>query len=145
MADLTLKGGPELQQRLRQLQRVTTQAAAAGLYAAANNIMTESIQEAPLDMGPLRSSRYVGKPEVKSGSLSVELGYGGAATAYVKVQHEDTSLNHPEPGTKAKFLEDPVSRAVSDFAATVAAFARQAVISGTAPAMPPSTNPETPT
>lgn len=60
----------------------------------------------PVDTGELRASGRLHEPEVRGGSVSVELSYGGPGTEYAERQHEDLSIRHA-PGKSAKFLEVP--------------------------------------
>jgi len=46
-------------------------------------------------------------PERRGSGVSVTLGYGGAAAAYARRQHEDLTFAHKE-GQEAKFLERPL-------------------------------------
>lgn len=81
----------------------------------------ESLKQAPLDKGDMRESYEVvanGKKIFKGSTNAVkrmdktkikdvieyEASYN---TPYALRQHEELSYNHPTPGTKAKYLEDP--------------------------------------
>lgn len=119
---MTLKGFPELAAKLKNLEPAAKKGAEAGLFALGNNIMTEAKQRVPVDQGILRASGYVSPPE----DGNVELGFGGAASAYAVKQHEDLTLRHPGGG-QAKFLESAIDDARSSAAEVVAGFARKAV------------------
>ena len=88
------------------------QGLASGIFLAANNIMTEAKERAPLDIGTLRGSGYVTLPETHGAEVVVELGFGGPAASYAVVQHERTELNH-DVG-EAKFLEKAVANQQQD-------------------------------
>lgn len=93
------------------LDRIAAEAhqkAAAALYEVGNEVMAQSKRLVPVDTGALKGSGYVDQPRVELGRVSVELGYGGPASAYAVRQHEDLSLRHPDGG-QAKFLEQPLS------------------------------------
>ena len=77
----------------------------AGMRAAlagAEDILTEAIPETPIISGTLRRSGMV-TPGEDGAYISFD-------TPYAMRQHEDRSLKHTEPGTKAKYLEDPFNR-----------------------------------
>lgn len=106
---LKVTGRREVERELLKLQRkLGPRAFGAGLYGAGNEIMRDSKRRVPVDLGVLRGSGYVTLPQVQTGAVAVELGYGGPAAAYAVKQHEDTTLNHPEGGS-AKFLESAVN------------------------------------
>lgn len=69
----------------------------------------------PHATGVLRASGVVKPPEINGTHVEVQMGYGGAASAYALYQHENLSLNHPDPRNdhsdpkgQAKYLETPV-------------------------------------
>jgi hypothetical protein len=96
---LEIKGVASTIKALQEMQTKIQRSAEGALYLEAWNVMTEAKQRAPLDEGILRNSGYVTLPE----NGTVELGFGGSASAYALIQHEDLSLHH-EVG-EAKFLE----------------------------------------
>jgi hypothetical protein len=72
-------------------------------------ILPESMDECPVDQGTLRASApIVSKFTITPTEAVATLGYGGAASAYARRQHEDLSFRHTVG--KAKFLEDPIMR-----------------------------------
>ncbi len=81
-------------------------ALAGALYREALDIMADSKEEVPVDLGALRSSGHVKEPVVDSTMVRVELGYGGAAIPYALEQHENLGLRHDDG--KAKYLSDPL-------------------------------------
>lgn len=101
-------------------------AVGAGMYAAANNVMTASLEIVPVDSGALKGSGYVTLPEESgSGELVVEMGYGGDAKEYAERQHEDTSLQHKDGG-QAKYLQRPYMEKAGGILKTIAMNARAA-------------------
>ena len=80
---------------------------AQGLYASGVAIMGKAQEIVPLDLGPLRASGTVLPPEISGNTISVTLGFGGAAEAYAWRQHEDLTYKHA-PGRQAKYLEQPM-------------------------------------
>ena len=83
----------------------------------------DSQRMTPHASGVLRSSGVVRPPTVSGSGVVIELGYGGAASAYALYQHENLSLNHPDPTNphsdpqgQAKYLETPVRKQVKGLA-----------------------------
>ena len=71
-------------------------------------VFRQSQREVPVRTGALKGSgRIDGPRHTGPGQVTVEVGYGGAASAYARVQHNDRSLRHPGGG-KAGFVSDPV-------------------------------------
>jgi len=92
MSDLTWNG--EAIERL--IRRISMQA----MHDGAEHILTESINECPVESGTLRRSGTVIDEDD-----SVVILYN---VPYAEKQHEDLSLSHIDG--KAKFLEDPYNR-----------------------------------
>ncbi|MET9510758.1 hypothetical protein ABZX62_20250 [Streptomyces flavidovirens] len=74
--------------------------ASEGLRRALEHTLGVSNQQVPLDDGTLERS---GRVDVDGldGSISYD-------TVYAVIQHERLDFNHPVPGRKAKYLEDPM-------------------------------------
>jgi hypothetical protein len=85
---LELTGVKELERRLERAEKVAIDALLQGLYAEAQAVMAESVPLAPADIGVLAGSQFVGLPERTPTGGEVVLGYGGAASAYARHQHE---------------------------------------------------------
>jgi len=105
-AEFKLTGLQELLANFQRLGHDTTDATAPALVQEAESIMTASKHIVPVDQGVLRASGYVAPPEIHGNDVSVEIGYGGAASDYALVQHERLDFNHPGGG-EAKYLEKP--------------------------------------
>ena len=87
----TIEGTPQLQAALRRAGAAGPQLLGRGLYQEAEGIMTTSKQShVPVDAGVLKTSGFVRPPEARGAAVSVELGYGGAASAYAVYVHEGT-------------------------------------------------------
>jgi hypothetical protein len=108
---IKVNGLDQARRQLRALGPAALEVGAAALYERAEEIMTESKGEVPVDLGVLRTSGHVQKPVQKFRSVSVTLGYGGAAAQYALVQHENTQFAHKVG--KHHYLSDPVNRAVA--------------------------------
>ncbi len=103
---LELKGVDVVVQGLGRILTSVPEAVAAAVYQEAEAIMTDSkANYVPVDTGVLRDSGFVTTPEVEGQTVSVTLGYGGAASAYALVQHERMDYHHEHGGPK--YLERP--------------------------------------
>jgi len=112
----------------------------SALFIEASLIMTASKKSyVPVDLGTLRNSGTVTKPEVDSatGIMSVRLFFGGAAAPYAMAIHEHPSEASP-PSWKGKtihfrgggnrghkYLERPLRLAANGMAARLAARIRK--------------------
>lgn len=110
---MRIEGIDRLRAVLRALPEVAKREIAGALVEEAESIRTDSQQNyVPVDTGTLRSSAHVRPPEHHGGTVSVEIGYGGAASAYALIQHERTDFAHPGGG-QAKYLERPALAAAA--------------------------------
>lgn len=89
------------------------------LYDEALEAFAESQRQVPRDTGVLANSGQVGEPEHHGHETTVDISYGGAASAYALIVHENLDANHPHGG-KAKYLEDPVNDRVDGMAERIA-------------------------
>jgi hypothetical protein len=100
--------------------KVACEAALQALHDGAEHILTEAIDETPIDTGTLRRSGAVMDAPTEG------VVYVSFNTPYAVKQHEDLTLNHPRGG-KAKYLEDPFKRNVGQVQRLVADRVRQAL------------------
>jgi hypothetical protein len=96
-------GAAQMQQALRAAIEALPKQAAAALRTEAEIEMAEAKQRTPVDSGSLRASGYVDTPVISGRKISVELGFGGAASEYAVIVHENMDAHHPVG--QAKFLE----------------------------------------
>ncbi len=82
---------------------IAREAALQALHDGAEHILTEAIDETPIDTGTLRRSGTVTDAPAE---WAVYISFN---TPYAVVQHERLDFNHPRGG-KAKYLEDPFNR-----------------------------------
>lgn len=102
-------------------------AIAGAAYQEASAIMLMAKAQVPLEFGTLRASGVVEEPVITGTTWSVTLGFGGAASAYALIQHEDLTFNHPglqskitgQVGRGPKYLEEPVAYDVPTFEANL--------------------------
>lgn len=111
-------GVENLQRILASGQRNAIPLLASALSVEAEKIMRDSKELVPVDTGALRASGHVKAPEVSAGGVEVEMGYGGAASAYALIQHERLDYNHPSG--QAKYLEEPTLGAAVGLGARLA-------------------------
>ncbi len=115
----TIDGLDKLQTRLKTSEKNAVRQLGRGVFVEAQRIMTTSKRDfVPVDQGTLKASGHVDPPTVRSKTVEVVLGYGGAAAAYALVQHERTDFKHTVG--QSKFLEKPVRAARSGFSKRVA-------------------------
>ena len=117
---LTLQGEEKLQAFLKSRPTVATKALAGALHTEAQTIREQSMRIVPVDVGTLRGSAHVTEPETKGTTVSVDIGYGGAASAYALVQHERTDYAH-SGNQQAKYLEQPALEAAHGMGQRIAA------------------------
>lgn len=106
------KGGDTVMRALRLLGEKAPDGMGKALYQEGNDILRAAKVLTPVDTGVLKGSGFVNRPEVTGAEVSVTLGFGGAASAYAEVQHEELSYYH-KPPTQAKYLEQPFTDAVN--------------------------------
>ena len=115
--------------RIKEAVKIAEEAGLKALRTGAEAILTEAIDEAPIDTGTLRRSGTVtvgGLPDGAQVYEAAESGndmkdafsgenrqekavYISFNTPYARRQHEELGYNHPRGG-KAKYLEDPFNR-----------------------------------
>ena len=115
--------------RTKEAVKIAEKAGLKALRTGGESILTEAIDETPVDTGTLRRSGTVtvGKrPDGVQVYAAAEAGtdmakafpgeegkeksvYISFSTPYARVQHEELGFSHPVGG-KAKYLEDPFNR-----------------------------------
>lgn len=84
------------------------------VHGTANTVLNESKKIVPVDKGTLKDSGRVERPKVDGDGVEVEIGYGGAASDYALIVHENMNARHAD-GKSAKYLEIPVKAAETTF------------------------------
>ena len=102
-----IEGFGDLDRYLRRAAAQVLDAAEDALVIEANEMMTEAKYQTPVDDGTLRGSGTVFDARRTRNGVEIEMGFGGAASDYAVVQHENLELDHGGVGN-AKFLERPV-------------------------------------
>ena len=115
--------------RIKEAVKIAEEAGLKALRTGAEAILTEAIDEAPVDTGTLRRSGTVTVGGLPDGAQVYEAAESGSdmkdafpgpegkekavyisfSTPYARRQHEELGYNHPRGG-KAKYLEDPFNR-----------------------------------
>jgi hypothetical protein len=115
--------------RIKETVKIAEEAALKALRTGAEAILTEAIDEAPIDTGTLRRSGTVTVGKLPDSARIYEAAESGIEmkdafpdpvgkekavyisfnTPYARRQHEELDYNHPRGG-KAKYLEDPFNR-----------------------------------
>jgi len=89
--------------RTKEAVKIAEKAALKALRTGAESILTEAIDEAPIDTGTLRRSGTV------TDAPHEDAVYISFNTPYARRMHEELGHKHPHGG-KAKYLEDPFNR-----------------------------------
>jgi len=115
--------------RIKEAVKIAEEAGLKALRTGAEAILTEAINEAPIETGTLRRSGTVTVGALPDGAQVYEAAESGSnmkdafpgpegkekavyisfSTPYARRQHEELGYNHPLGG-KAKYLEDPFNR-----------------------------------
>jgi hypothetical protein len=115
--------------RIKEAVKIAEEAGLKALRAGAEAILTEAIDETPIETGTLRRSGTVTVGALPDGAQVYEAAESGSNmkdafpgpegkekavyisfnTPYARRQHEELGYNHPLGG-KAKYLEDPFNR-----------------------------------
>ena len=115
--------------RIEEAVKIAEEAGLKALRTGAEAILTEAIDETPIDTGTLRRSGTVTVGALPDGAQVYEAAESGSDmkdafpgpegkekavyisfnTPYARRQHEELGYNHPLGG-KAKYLEDPFNR-----------------------------------
>ena len=115
--------------RIKEAVKIAEEAGLKAMRTGAEVILTEAIDEAPIDTGTLRRSGTVTVGKLPDGERVFEAAGAGNEmkdafpgksgkekavyisfnTPYARRQHEELDYNHPRGG-KAKYLEDPFNR-----------------------------------
>lgn len=104
-------------------------AAVPGMIEEMETIRTNSMEIVPVDLGVLKNSALVVgvNPTIESdGTAEVSIGYGGQASSYAVLQHENPNFRHAE-GQTWKYLEQPAMNAINGMGERLGAHLRAAL------------------
>lgn len=99
-----VEGVQRIQQSFKAMPEALRAVLGQELFWEAQEAYLKSQELVPVDTGTLKSSGTVVGPVDEGDTLSVTIGYGGAAGEYAVYVHEDLEASHLAP-TQAKFLE----------------------------------------
>lgn len=108
---VSLLGTEQLSAMLAAAGAAIPDVLAQALTEEAQLMFAESQRMVPRRTGVLAASGQVLPAEVSGTTVSVKLGYGGAASSYALIVHENLAANHTG-GRSAKYLEIPVLRRI---------------------------------
>lgn len=109
-----LKGQESLSRLFERAGNAHRKSLSAAMFAQANVVLNESLEIVPVDTGTLKDSGRVEKPKITVTGIEVEITYGGAASQYAGIVHEDPNARHAE-GKSYKYLEIPVNNNADKF------------------------------
>lgn len=113
-----LKGYSDMQRRISMLVNGLPDEIGRALYAEAQIEKTESMKRTPVDLGTLRASHFVRKPQHSGQDTTVTIAVGGPAAPYAIYVHEDLDASHKSG--QAKFLESTLRESSKYMAQRVA-------------------------
>lgn len=87
---VSLKGKKDVQKAIKLLGQRAQSAVGSALWKEATDIMTASKALVPVDLATLKNSATVQLPKHEGSSITVTMGYGGAASQYAVYIHEGT-------------------------------------------------------
>lgn len=108
---IELTGADKLAALLARGGAEAVPALAQALAEEAQLMFRDSQRLVPRDTGTLAASGQVLPAEINGDEVSVTLGYGGAASDYALIVHEDPKARHTG-GRQFKYLEVPVLRRI---------------------------------
>lgn len=114
---LAFFGGREMRANMDRLAKKSPKAMERALKKFGEIEMTEMKRRIPVDTGTARDSGFVGKPEWQANTVTIELGFGGAAEDYIIPLHENIDVYHPNG--EAKWMEKVLSESEPFFAERV--------------------------
>ena len=116
-------GISKFKRNLERAKDAMTKAVAAGLYGEGNNIVSDAIENAPIDNGTLRSSGYCTAPKYDRDGPFVEVGFGGEMSRKYAVIVHEVPKNYNQGDMK--YLQRALDAARSDFTANVNEIAKR--------------------
>lgn len=100
----TVTGTDQLAKRVSKLGPDGSKTVVATMYQEGETTMNASQKIVPVDTSVLKNSKFV-----RVRGETVELGYGGAASAYAWEVHENLQMRHKK-GKSAKYLQKPLEQ-----------------------------------
>ena len=104
---ITWFGMDTLDKLLNNGSTQATTATEIALMQETQIMFAESQRRVPVLHGELRRSGIILPPVTSGTFIEIQMGYGGAASAYALIQHERQDFKHKD-GKTWKYLENPV-------------------------------------
>lgn len=119
--DIQVSGGPTLEAAVQNAFSKFRPELEGVLFEEGSEIMATSKQIVPHDLGTLQASGGFYGTVSNAEGVYVRIGYGGAASAYAKIQHETPPhiFSHDE-GRSWKYLQIPVFEAIETMPGRIA-------------------------
>jgi hypothetical protein len=108
--EVKITGTKNIKAALARLGARAPRAFGNALWREGSRIMNAAKEITPVEFGVLKNSGIVNLPEISGDTVSVTMGFGGAAKDYAIYVHEDPKARH-KPPTRYKFLEEPLINA----------------------------------
>ena len=120
MANFTwnVTGLTDLENKISEMVIQYPNLVAKSLEKEANATMDISQNLVPVDTGALKKSKFIEKPVISVGKVSITLGYGGKNVQINPKSGKPTSdyaaFQHEMHSAKSKFLENPIKERKND-------------------------------
>lgn len=124
--EVGVEGGDDFTQKMEVALKGVLSSLISPMVAEAETIIGHAKEIVPLDLGPLRASAdEVGiNVDESETSVTVSFGFGGQASHYSIIQHENPFFRHA-PGRTWKYLEQPTLEAIEGMEQRLASGATQ--------------------
>lgn len=111
--EIGIEGGDDFTRAIELQLKATVASLISPMVQEAETIIGHAKEIVPLDLGPLRASAdEVGvNVDATDTSVTVSFGFGGQASHYSIIQHENPVFRHA-PGRTWKYLEHPTLAAI---------------------------------
>ena len=130
--EIGIEGGDDFTRAIELAIKATDASLIPPMVEEAEAIIGRAKEIVPLDLGPLRASADEVGINVDEGeySATVSFGFGGQASHYSIIQHENPFFRHA-PGRTWKYLEHPTLEAIEGMEQRLAEGAARGMSEGT--------------
>ena len=130
--EIGVEGGDDFTQKIQVALQGVLSSLIPPMVQEAETIIGRAKEIVPLDLGPLRASAdEVGiNVDESETSITVSFGFGGQASHYSIIQHENPDFRHA-PGRTWKYLEHPTLEAIEGMEQRLASGAAASMSEGT--------------
>ena len=114
--DVEFEGEDRLQEIFAKLsEKGLDNVVRSSLFSVGNEVLNNSKAIVPVDTSTLKNSGKVERPKAVDGKWTVEVTYGGSASKYALIVHENPNARHEE-GKTYHYLKIPFDKAKETFA-----------------------------